>query len=181
MLSEAKLPKMFWGDTILHAAHIVNRAPTRALKESITPFEAFTDERRQRFDPKSIECIHLGYAEHRKAYVCLQRSSGRIVESRDVVFDEGINGGSSRVKITADLNPSEIGQTHIEVIASAVEDEDSKIEQGQQVVPVQTYHPKIVQRPLQCTSTRCHAQPECPPGPYPRPVPGSYCGERGNS
>lgn len=97
----------------------------------------------------------------------------------------------------ADLNPSEIGQTHIEVIASAVEDEDSKIEQGQQVVPVQTYHPKIVQRPLQCTSTRCHAQPECPPGPYPRPVPprkirrstrirktpvpGSYCGERGNS
>jgi len=93
------------------------------LKENVTPSEAFTgikpsvahlrvfrckanvhvpDKRQQKLDLKSIECIHLGYVEHRKAYVCLHRSSGQIIESRDVVFEEGDDGGPSHVKIGID-------------------------------------------------------------------------------
>lgn len=123
MLNDARLPKKYWGDAILYTAHILNRVPTRALKKNITPHEAFTgnkpsvahlrifgckahvhvpDERRQKLDAKSFECIHLGYAEHRKAYVCLQRSSGRVIESRDIVFVEGDDEESSRVKISVE-------------------------------------------------------------------------------
>jgi len=42
MLNEADLPKKYWGDAILHAAHVVNRVPMCALKDNVTPFEAFT-------------------------------------------------------------------------------------------------------------------------------------------
>jgi hypothetical protein len=138
MLNDAGLPKKYWGDAILHTAHILNRVPTRALKENLTPHEVFTgnkpsvahirvfgckayvhvpDERRRKLDAKSMECIHLGYAEHRKAFVCLQRSSGRVIESRDVVFDENDDGGPSRVNIQVDgtgTEPIQKGKQPIE-------------------------------------------------------------------
>ncbi|KAG1771369.1 copia protein, partial [Suillus placidus] len=76
MLSEVGLLKKFWGDATLHAANIINRVLTRALKDNITPFKAFTgdkpsvshlrifrckafvhvpDECHQKFDAKSIK------------------------------------------------------------------------------------------------------------------------------
>lgn len=126
MLNDAGLPNTYWGDAILYSAHILNRVPTRATNGDITPHEAFTgnkpsvshlrvfgckahvhipEEKRQKLGVKSLECVNLGYAEHRRAYVCLDRKTGRIVESRDIVFDEGDPQGPSRVKI--DTTPLE--------------------------------------------------------------------------
>jgi transposase InsO family protein len=131
MLQDAGLPDTYWGDAILYSAHILNRVPTRAIDGNITPHEAFTgnkpsvshlrvfgckahvhipDEKRQKLSVKSLECVNLGYAEHRKAYVCLHRATGRIVESRDIVFDEGDPQGPSRVKI--DTSPLEKQAVH---------------------------------------------------------------------
>jgi hypothetical protein len=42
----------------------------------------------------ALECVHLGYSEHKHAFLLVHRSSGRIVESRDVHFEE-----PSRVRI----------------------------------------------------------------------------------
>ena len=42
MLSDAGLPNTYWGDAILYATHILNRVPTHALDEDLTPHEAFT-------------------------------------------------------------------------------------------------------------------------------------------
>ena len=57
------------------------------------------DEKHQKLGAKSLECINLGYAEHKKAYVCLHCATGRIFKSQDIVFDEGDPEGPSRVKI----------------------------------------------------------------------------------
>lgn len=43
--------------------------------------------------------ISLGYSENKSAYICVHRASGRIVESRDVVFDEGTGKKLDRVEI----------------------------------------------------------------------------------
>ena len=93
--------------------------PTRALDEDSTPHEAFTgnkpsvahlrifgckahvhvpDAKRRKLDAKSIECVFLGFAENRKAYICVQRPSGQVFESRDVVFDKGSASSPSRIK-----------------------------------------------------------------------------------
>jgi hypothetical protein len=57
------------------------------------------DEKRCKLDAKSLECIYLGYAENKKAFVCLHRPSSRILESRDVVFEEGDSNGPTCVNI----------------------------------------------------------------------------------
>lgn len=42
MLNDAGLPNKYWGDAVLHAAHIINRLPTKSLESKSTPYEAYT-------------------------------------------------------------------------------------------------------------------------------------------
>jgi len=42
MLSGAGLKKQFWGEAIQTANYLRNRAPTRALEQNVTPFEAYS-------------------------------------------------------------------------------------------------------------------------------------------
>ena len=39
LLIEAKLDKQFWGEAVLTATFLLNRVPTRALKQNKTPYE----------------------------------------------------------------------------------------------------------------------------------------------
>ncbi|KAJ8463408.1 hypothetical protein ONZ51_g10276 [Trametes cubensis] len=114
MLQGAGLPKTYWAEAAKYVIHILNRTPTRSRKDDITPHEAYTgvkpsvvhirpfgckafvhipEKKCTKFDPKSLECVLLGYCEHKRAYRPLHRPTGRIVESRDVVFDEGEQEG----------------------------------------------------------------------------------------
>ena len=127
-LKDAGLPKTYWGYAVLYAIYIINRAPTQAIKGDLTPFEAYTGnkpsvshicifgckafahiphEKRQKLDAKTIECTHIGYSEHKRAYILLHRPSGRIFESRDVHFDEGDGAEAERVVIEADFTEKE--------------------------------------------------------------------------
>ncbi|THH12698.1 hypothetical protein EUX98_g9791, partial [Antrodiella citrinella] len=45
MLNDAGLPNSYWGDAVLYASYILNRTPTRALPNGITPYEAYTGNR----------------------------------------------------------------------------------------------------------------------------------------
>jgi len=53
----------------------------------------------EKLDKKTLECIHLGYSKHKRAFLLVHRSSGRIVESRDVHFGESELVEPSRVMI----------------------------------------------------------------------------------
>ncbi|KIL57633.1 hypothetical protein M378DRAFT_16140, partial [Amanita muscaria Koide BX008] len=130
LLKGADLPDSYWGFAVNYATYIINRSPTRTLKNNSTPFEAYTgnkpsvshlrvfgckayvhvpDEKRQKLQAKTLECTHLGYSEHKKAYILVHRSSGRIVESRDVHFDEGELVEPSRVTIETEVSQDEGG------------------------------------------------------------------------
>ncbi|KIK15365.1 hypothetical protein PISMIDRAFT_115244, partial [Pisolithus microcarpus 441] len=112
-LPTAGLPNKYWGDAILHVAHLQNHLPTRALEWHETLFKAYTgnkpslshlrifrceahvhvpEEKHQKLDVKSLECTHLGFVENHKAYICLHQASERILKSQDVVFNEGGGG-----------------------------------------------------------------------------------------
>ena len=39
-------------------------------------------------DPKSKKCIFVGYDTHRKGWRCMDLETKKVIESRDVVFDE---------------------------------------------------------------------------------------------
>lgn len=128
LLKDADLPNSYWSFAVNYAVHIINRSPTHTLENFLTPFEAYTgnkpsiahlrifgckayahvpQERRQKLDSKTIECTYLGYSEHKKAYTLVHRSSGRLVESRDVHFDEGELVEPSRVIIETEVSENE--------------------------------------------------------------------------
>ena len=108
MLAEAKLPRKFWAEAVSTAVYLRNRSPTAAVN-GMTPFEALTGDKpcvgilrvfgclayvhvpkdeRRKFDSKSKRCILLGYGSETKAYRLYEKIRGRIIYSRDVIFDE---------------------------------------------------------------------------------------------
>ena len=112
MLASSKLPRRFWAEALNTATYLRNRCPTRAL-EGITPVELLTgnkpmvghlkvfgcaaychvpNDEQRKLDSKSRKCIFLGYSENQKGYRLYDLERKRIVNSRDVVFNETAYG-----------------------------------------------------------------------------------------
>jgi transposase InsO family protein len=108
MIQSKGLSLKYWVAAINCENYIVNRTPTKALK-NITPKEALTkikpdvshfrvfgniawahipDEKRKALQPKSEKCIFDGYSEDVKGYRLIQPHCNEIILRRDVKFDE---------------------------------------------------------------------------------------------
>jgi hypothetical protein len=46
------------------------------------------DERRRKLDAKTVKCTFIGHVADKHAYRCIDRRTGMVYESRDVIFDE---------------------------------------------------------------------------------------------
>jgi transposase InsO family protein len=107
MQLSADLRPELWAEAVVTANYIRNRSPTS--KSTKTPWEQFTGntpdvsgmrvfgtrafvmvpkELRHKLDPVSEPGIFVGYSASSKAYRVLLDGSNKVVESRDVVFDE---------------------------------------------------------------------------------------------
>lgn len=110
LMLNANLPKTFWGDGILTATYIINKLPTPVLNGA-TPWEvlfqqpAYVDNlkvfgclcfvntitgHRDKFDPRALPEIFLGYPAGQKGYKIYLIDSGQTVISRHVRFKEHI-------------------------------------------------------------------------------------------
>ncbi|CAL2250163.1 unnamed protein product [Prunus armeniaca] len=99
MLLSADVPKVFWGEAVLTANHVINRIPT-SLTSSISPFERLYGNSPDYFSLKvfgctcfvlrppvehtklyarSAMCVFLGYGEGQKGYRCYDPSAQKIV------------------------------------------------------------------------------------------------------
>lgn len=109
MMFEARLPHHLWVEALFTANFLSNLLPTSVHDKSISPFEKlngaaplYTALRvfgcacypylrpyaNNKFDPKSLLCVFLGYTEKHKGYRCLHPPTGRVYLSRHVLFDE---------------------------------------------------------------------------------------------
>ncbi|WJZ84648.1 hypothetical protein VitviT2T_004242 [Vitis vinifera] len=125
MLSEKQVPKNFWPEAVNWTTHVLNRSPTLAVK-GVTPEEAWSgvkpnvdyfrvfgcighvhvpDNKRNKLDDKSFQCVLLGVSEESKAYRLYDPVSKKIVVSRDVVFEEDKcwNWGRSNEEVRLDV------------------------------------------------------------------------------
>lgn len=114
MLYSANVHAKFWGEALHTAVYCLNRTGTRML-DGKTPFEKWhgirpcvshvrifgadafifvPKELRTKLAPKSTRGIFMGYSQYSKAYRIWVNSTQKIVESRDVLFDENsaLNG-----------------------------------------------------------------------------------------
>ncbi|XP_014497667.1 uncharacterized protein LOC106759161 [Vigna radiata var. radiata] len=107
MLKSKELPKFLWGEAVLAATYILNRTPTKRLKD-ITPKEAWSkikpnvehlrvfgsvcfkhvpDQLRRKLDDKGVPRILVGYHPI-GGYKLYNPETGEAMVSRDVVVDE---------------------------------------------------------------------------------------------
>lgn len=106
---EARLPQSLWVEALFTANFLSNLLPHTVLGKVISPFEKLNGTAPQysalrvlgcacypylrpytqnKFDPKSLLCVFLGYTEKQKGYRCLHPPTGRVYISRHVLFDE---------------------------------------------------------------------------------------------
>ena len=105
----SKVPQQLWVDAFLTATYLSNLLPSSVLPGNISPYEALVKQKplysslrvfgtscypflkpyaKNKFDPKSLHCVFLGYSEKHKGYRCLHPPSARVYISRHVLFNE---------------------------------------------------------------------------------------------
>ncbi|KAL2227396.1 UNVERIFIED_CONTAM: Retrovirus-related Pol polyprotein from transposon TNT 1-94 [Sesamum indicum] len=107
LLISSGLPKSFWGEAVLTAAHLINMSPSVPLLGKTPDFmwngripdlsalrvfgcAAFVLQDSDKLDPKSLKCVFIGYPEGTKGYRLWIRSQPgfKVLISRNVTFNE---------------------------------------------------------------------------------------------
>ncbi|CAL8996654.1 unnamed protein product, partial [Prunus brigantina] len=108
LMFQMNVPKRFWSQTVLTAAYLINRLPSRILG-SKSPLEILKNRKidlshlrvfgclcfvhvqatqRDKFDPRAARSVFLGYSSTQKGYKCYDPKARKMVISRDVQFVE---------------------------------------------------------------------------------------------
>ena len=108
MLNEAKLPDVYWRESIYTLVYILNRGKLRVNNDK-TPYQLWygrpslvkyfilfgskcyikrNEDDISKFDSRTDEGIFLGYSSTKKAYRCFNKSLQNIVESENVRVDD---------------------------------------------------------------------------------------------
>jgi hypothetical protein len=116
LLQSSGMPDIWWGEAVLTVCYVLNRVPPR--NRETMPYEGFKGRKpdlshlwtwgclakvnvplskKRNLDPKTVDCVFLGYAHNNAAYRFLVVYSEMsevvvnvIMESRDVAFFESI-------------------------------------------------------------------------------------------
>lgn len=155
MLATAGLEKQFWAEAVKTACYVINRSPSTAI-DLKTPMEMWTGkpanysylhifgspayvmyntQEKSKLDPKSRECIFLGYTDGVKGYRLWDPTSRKVVISRDVVFVENKiqakEGSTSKEKIETTTVEVEEMPVSSEAAPEHEEQEQAEIETPQ--------------------------------------------------
>src|SRR6185295_3106631 len=115
MMKAKTMPAEFWGEAVSTAVFILNRSPTKALK-GMTPYQAWYGRKPDvsylrtfgcighvktvkpglgKLEDRSTKMVFLGYEDGTKVYRLYDPARGKVVVSRDVVFDEAAGAGDT--------------------------------------------------------------------------------------
>jgi len=108
MLKGKVLPNKFWAEAVNTAAYILNRSPTKAIRNQ-SQFEAWhkrkldvshlkvfgsiayafiPSQSRDKFDEKGEKLIFIVYSDELKGFRLFNPKKDQLLLSKDVIFDE---------------------------------------------------------------------------------------------
>ena len=126
VLQSKSLPTSLWSQAIHHATWIKNHTPNHSLDSKITLYQAYYGKwpslatlclfgckayahtqkvNQSKFMECTTECIHIGFAEEKKAYLLYSCEHRKIFELQDVEFE----GMESWEQVTVDSDIDEEG------------------------------------------------------------------------
>ncbi|CAN0107467.1 unnamed protein product [Heterosigma akashiwo] len=122
----SNLPRKYWSEAVLYSAHTLNRAYTRSIfmspyeklfkrKPSVRHFRTFgsdvcvhipKEQRPGKLSDRGMKCKFLSYNSLGKTYNLLNEDTGKIIVSRDCIFDERkvVNSSIDVTKTREDFN-----------------------------------------------------------------------------
>ncbi|KAE8747188.1 hypothetical protein FOCC_FOCC006055 [Frankliniella occidentalis] len=160
MMSEAGAEKKWWAEALSTAAYIRNRTPCSAINfeiptevlykkklelsdyEKLHPFGCRVQAMREirgKLDPKTVECVMLGYEENTKdGYRLLNLETGKLIIRRDAVFHEDSfpwreNTKEKKIHYPDVMGDSEESEEETEAEIPS-DNDDQQHEDGEQVV-----------------------------------------------
>ncbi|CAA7061321.1 unnamed protein product [Microthlaspi erraticum] len=108
MLFHSEVPLKYWVEAFAAASFIGNMLPS-SVTDNMSPHECLLQTKpdysslrvfgaacyphlrplaHNKFDPRSLQCVFIGYSSQYKGYRCLYPPTGRVYISRHVIFDE---------------------------------------------------------------------------------------------
>ena len=134
MLKAMSVPARFWGEAVLTVVYVLNKSPTKSL-QGVTPFEAWHKRKPRvshlrtfgcvanvkqngpglnKLSDRSKKMIFIGYEAGTKGYRFYDPSTGRLVISRDVIFEENLawNWGNTASSPTSSVEETETFIVH---------------------------------------------------------------------
>ncbi|GJY01647.1 retrovirus-related pol polyprotein from transposon TNT 1-94 [Tanacetum coccineum] len=150
MLNEQSLPQKFWCNAVDTLTYILNRILIRAIlgktpyellrgrKPTLDYFKVFgskcfilnTKDYLTKFDPKSYECVFLGYSQNSKAYVILNKHTRKIEDSLNVTFDETLPPSKTSPLVDDDLDEDQaIKVAEKKALETNIEDETLEVDE----------------------------------------------------
>ena len=109
LMFQSKIPYQLWVEAFLTATYLGNLMPSSVLPEHKSPYEMLVGKPpiysllrvvgsscypflrpygKNKFDPKNLHCVFIGYSEKHKGYRCLHPPTARVHISRHVLFEE---------------------------------------------------------------------------------------------
>ncbi|CAN0100186.1 unnamed protein product, partial [Heterosigma akashiwo] len=126
VMMASNLPRKYWSEAVLYSAHTLNRAYTRSIfmspyeklfkrKPSVRHFRTFgsdvyvhipKEQRPGKLSDCGMKCKFLSYNSLDKTYNLLNEDTGKIIVSRDCIFDERkvVNSSIDVTKTREDFN-----------------------------------------------------------------------------
>ena len=112
LMIDSSVPKYFWPEAVATATYLLNRLPTKILKQQ-TPIQTLTEyaqvppaltllprifgctvyvhipkSKRDKLDPCAVKCVFVGYGINQKGYRCFDPVSQRMYTTMDCDFLE---------------------------------------------------------------------------------------------
>lgn len=108
MMFAGHIPLQYWVDVFFSASYIINMLPAVG-SDSTSPYEKLFGSKPEytalrvigsvcypclrpwashKLEPRSLQCVFLGYSSQYKGYRCLHPPSGKVYITRNTIFDE---------------------------------------------------------------------------------------------
>lgn len=139
MMKAKDMPSAFWGEAVTTAVFILNRSPTKSVRDK-TPFEAWhgrapavhffktfgcvvyvkdVKPHLKKLDDRSKAMVFLGYEPGSKAYRAYDPSTKRVCITRDAVFDETAKWDWAQCGESTAASPNDSFVVHYEAVGSS--------------------------------------------------------------